>query len=322
MTKIDGVINIYKPQEYTSRDCVNIVRKATGIKKIGHTGTLDPMATGVLPICIGNATKGIQYFDLDLKEYICTVRLGQISDTLDIWGKVENTNVSESVLEKALEEKNIADILKQFKGGIEQVPPKYSALKVDGRRLYDYARAGETVEIKSRKIYIEDIQLLKINLDDYSFDFKVICGKGTYIRSICRDIGEKLSTGALMVALERVKTGAFKIEESISIETIKKWIREDVGLQNIENRIEKLDLHLNKLGKLKIKKEKEKYFLNGGKISVKDMEILKKSDFIQEQEGKNSGEHQIYSIYNVENDFLGTGYFDKKIGAYRPHKIF
>lgn len=211
---MQGIVNVFKPQNFTSHDCVAILRGVTGIKKIGHTGTLDPMATGVLPCCIGKATRIIEYLDNDLKEYECTMRMGMTSDTMDIWG---NITYAEHVV--IPDDDRIIRTLKSFEGNIEQIPPKYSAVRVNGRRLYEYARAGKDVEIRPRKVMIQSIDIQSIVNDEIRFKMK--CGKGTYVRSVCHDAGELLGTGAVMTQLCRTANGSFKAEDAVDIREIK-----------------------------------------------------------------------------------------------------
>ena len=172
----DGVLVINKPQNWTSHDCVAVCRKALGIKRIGHGGTLDPMAEGVLPIFIGRATRIMQYMDMDYKSYECRVKLGISTETQDIWGEVISIRDTEKISK--------IDILRaaeSFKGYIEQKPPKYSALKVKGKKLYEYARSGIEVEIKPRKVYIKEMVTENIDMEKMELSFKVTCSKGTYI---------------------------------------------------------------------------------------------------------------------------------------------
>ena len=198
----------------TSFDVIAILRKITHIKQIGHSGTLDPFATGVLPICIGKSTRLIEYLDDD-KEYIATVKFGADTDTYDLEGqilKTYETKISKSQLEMVLDD---------FKGEIEQYPPKYSAIKVNGKKLYEYARKGQEVEIKPRKVYISKIELLEFDEQNQIAKIIVGCSKGTYIRSIAYDIGQKLNCGRYLIALERTKAGKFTIENAIKLDDIK-----------------------------------------------------------------------------------------------------
>ena len=209
-----GFLNIYKPKNYTSFDVVAVLRKITHIKQIGHTGTLDPFAVGVLPICIGKSTKLIEYLPDD-KEYIATIQLGKETNTYDLEGEITNT------YPKIINEQELKNILEEFKGETEQTPPIYSALKVNGKKLYEYAREGKEIEIKPRKIFISKIDLLKFDQTEQIAQIIVGCSKGTYIRSIAYDIGKKLNCGGYLIALERTKAGMFNIDNAIKLEDIK-----------------------------------------------------------------------------------------------------
>lgn len=204
-----GFINIDKPKGITSHDVVAILRRITKIKQIGHTGTLDPFATGVLPICIGKATRLIEYLDDD-KEYIATVQFGENTDTYDIDGQITET------FDKKITENELMEILPEFRGEINQKPPIYSAIKVNGKKLYDYARNGETVEIKTRSVTITKLELLEFNEEKQTAKLVIACSKGTYIRSLAFDIGQKLQCGAYLSALQRTKAGKFLIENAVS----------------------------------------------------------------------------------------------------------
>ena len=209
-----GFLNIYKPEGMTSFDVVAILRKITHIKQIGHTGTLDPFATGVLPICIGKSTKLIDYLPDD-KEYIATVQFGADTDTYDKEGQITKT------YNKRVNIDEITKILKDFEGAIEQLPPIYSAIKVNGKKLYEYARKGENVEIKPRKVFIHKIELIDFDTKNQTAKIIVGCSKGTYIRSIAYDIGQKLNCGGHLIALERTKAGMFHAEKGIKLTDIK-----------------------------------------------------------------------------------------------------
>lgn len=225
----DGIININKPQNMTSHDVVAIMRRTLGIKKIGHTGTLDPMATGVLPICVGKATRIIEYLDLDMKTYRCKLLLGTLTDTQDIWGEVLETRPLETKSGEAITASMIETAFQGFDGVIDQKPPMYSALKVNGKRLYEYARAGETVDVKTRQIFIKDLNIEEICLENKAVTFTVTCSKGTYIRTICQDIGEALGCGACMESLTRLASGAFTIEKAFTIEEVQKLVASAAG---------------------------------------------------------------------------------------------
>lgn len=206
-----GFLNVYKPKGMTSHDVVARLRRITKIKQIGHTGTLDPFATGVLPIAIGKATKLIEYLGDD-KEYLASVQFGKTTDTYDLDGEVTQ------VFDKKITEQEVKDALKAFEGEISQMPPIYSAIKVNGKKLYDYARAGEQVEIKPRQVTIYKIELKEFNYENQIAKISVSCSKGTYIRSIAYDLGQKLDCGGYLCALERTKAGNFACENSIQLD--------------------------------------------------------------------------------------------------------
>lgn len=209
-----GFINIFKPEGMTSFDVIAKLRKVTHIKQIGHTGTLDPFAVGVLPISIGKATKLIEYLPDD-KAYIATVQFGADTDTYDKDGKIIKT------YDKKITENDVKNILNDFRGEISQLPPIYSAIKINGKKLYEYAREGKQAEIKPRKVFISNIELMSFDKDKQSAQIKVECSKGTYIRSIAYDIGQKLNCGGYLTALERTKAGAFNLETSVKLDEIK-----------------------------------------------------------------------------------------------------
>lgn len=208
-----GFLNVYKPKGLTSHDVVAKLRRVTKVKQIGHTGTLDPFATGVLPVCIGKATRLIEYLEDD-KEYLATVQFGSETDTYDLDGKVVNTygkKISKEELEQAMT---------SFYGEIEQFPPKYSAIKINGKKLYEYARNGEDVEIKPRKVFISKLDLLDFDVEKQSAKLLIACSKGTYIRSIAYDLGKMLGCGGYLTALERTKAGKFVVETAVSLDDL------------------------------------------------------------------------------------------------------
>ena len=218
-----GFLNIYKPQGKTSHDIVAILRRITKIKQIGHTGTLDPFAEGVLPICIGKATRLIEYL-ADDKAYIGTVQFGKSTTTYDIEGDVVKTS-SQKITRVELE-----NILSRFRGKIEQYPPIYSAIKVKGKKLYEYARKGEEVKIEPRKVVITKLELINFDEDSQVAELLIECSKGTYIRSIANDIGEALNCYGHLIKLLRIKAGNFEIENSIKLEDLE-------SISDVENKL-------------------------------------------------------------------------------------
>lgn len=208
----DGIIIINKPKDYTSRDVVNIVSKFFNTKKVGHTGTLDPLATGVLVVCIGKATKLVDYLTSTYKEYIAEFILGIDTDTLDITGNI----LKEERVSKSKEE--IINVLNNMKGEYEQEVPKYSAVKINGKKLYEYAREGIDIELPKRMVDIKSIELL--NIEDNKITIKTTVSKGTYIRSLIKDICTNLNTFGTMTNLERTKQGNYSIEDSYKIDEL------------------------------------------------------------------------------------------------------
>lgn len=244
---MDGIIIINKPKNCTSHD---IVRKAKKIlnEKVGHTGTLDPNATGVLPLLIGKGTQISKYIINHDKTYEAVLQLGEKTDTADVEGEVIETKTVDS---KYLEANFVEQTLKELEGKQEQVPPMYSAIKVNGKKLYEYARKGEKVEIEPRKIEVYSLELISINEVDKQIEFRVSCSKGTYIRTLCENIAEKLGTVGYMKELKRTQVGEFKIEDAITIEelmkkqtciTIEEYFRQN---KNINLNEKKLQLFLN-----------------------------------------------------------------------------
>lgn len=287
---MNGILNILKPKNMTSHDVVNILRKKTGIKKIGHTGTLDPMATGVLPICIGKATRVSEYLlNLD-KEYIADLTLGSRTDTLDSEGQVIET--SNTIVEK----EKILEVFKNYVGTIKQTPPMYSALKFKGKKLYELAREGKTIERPKREIKIYSIDILNI-VDNKEISFRVKCSRGTYIRSLCDDIGFDLETFGHMSYLMRTQAGSFDIENSYSLDYINK-----LSLDEINNILIPMDHSLDHLDSLKVSDEDYDRLINGVKIKI-DYAIDFKED-------------KLYKIY-CKGIFIGIGKIIKKdLGLY------
>jgi len=273
---MNGILNIYKPTGMTSFDVVRKIRKISNVKKVGHAGTLDPEASGVLPVCIGKATKAIDYIMEDFKIYEAELKLGVITDTYDREGKI----LQESEVKADVEE--ITQVINSFVGEIKQVPPMYSALKVNGKKLYELARAGIEIEREARPIVIYDIDIIDIKIPYVKF--RVKCSKGTYIRSLCYDIGEQLKCGGMMWNLQRTATGQFHIEDAINIE--------DLNEENISKHIMAIEKAFQKNAKITIEDRFIKFLLNG--VVVKDKTLTCKFEI-----------DNTYSIYNNENDFIG-----------------
>lgn len=276
---MDGIIIINKEKNYTSNDVVSIVKKITK-SKVGHTGTLDPNATGVLPLLIGNATKISKYLINHDKEYEVVLQLGIRTETADVEGKViEEKEVTAEMLNKD----NIEEKLQQFIGKQEQIPPIYSAIKVNGKKLYEYARRGQEVELKSRQIEIYSIQLVGINEKEKQISFKVKCSKGTYIRSLCEDISKKLGTVGYMKELNRLQVGEFYIKDAVTISEMK----EKIEAGNLENIITIEEIFKNN-PQIQLEQEQIEPYINGVKINTE----------------KTNG---VYRIYKPDGTFIGLG---------------
>jgi tRNA pseudouridine55 synthase len=274
---MDGIIVINKEKEYTSHDVVAKLKKKLNISKVGHTGTLDPNATGVLPILIGKGTKFSKYLINHDKIYEVELELGKKTDTADIEGKViEEENVDEKYIKE-----NLLQVLESFVGKQEQIPPMYSAIKKDGKKLYEYARAGEKVDIEPRKIEIYKIDLNKY--DKNIISFVVSCSKGTYIRSLCEDIAEKLNTVGYMKNLKRLQVGKFNIKDAVYID--------DIDLKNVNDHLITPEEILRGIPCINLGEKKLKLFLNGVQLTANNIDGL-------------------YKIY-VANKFIGTGTIKK-----------
>ena len=276
---MDGIILINKEKQYTSHDIVAILRKKLDISKVGHTGTLDPNATGILPILIGKGTKFSKYLINHDKIYEVELEFGKKTDTADVEGKIlEERHVDLDYISK-----NIKKVLNMFIGEQEQIPPMYSAIKINGKKLYEYARSGQKIEIKPRKIEIYNIELIKQNKN--IIRFIVSCSKGTYIRSLCEDIAEKLNTVGYMKNLKRLQVGNFNVKDSIKIS--------DINIKNINENIITLENLLKDEPSIEFSKRKLELFLNGVQITLLNDDGL-------------------YKIYS-EGKFIGTGIVKNKL---------
>ena len=257
----DGVININKPAGWTSQDVCSKLRHRLRIKRIGHTGTLDPMATGVLPVCIGKATRIIEYYDRDFKTYHACMKLGTVSDTLDIWGTIlreHPVRISDESGEYTVSESSIRSAFADYTGVISQIPPKYSALKINGKRAYDLARQGADFELKKREITILSNEITDIDMETGVIGFDVTCSKGTYIRTICDDIGRTLGCGAVMTELTRTGSGMFDINSAAVLDDLLEMTDEEIG-----ERIIPMEDTLSMLGNVQLDDNRFTAFING-----------------------------------------------------------
>lgn len=290
----NGILNINKPEGWTSQDVVAKLRGRLHIRRVGHTGTLDPMATGVLPVCFGKATRIIEYYDDDFKTYEAEMKLGMVTDTLDITGTVLETKPVD------VSEEDVIQAIDSFRGWITQIPPRYSALKVNGKPLYKYAREGVEVEIKSRKIYVEDIQPVEVNLRENRILFRVTCSKGTYIRTICDDIGKKMGCGGTMTSLQRTQSGCFRVEDARTLPEILEMTDEE-----LERCVIPMDETLVHLGRIELKSmESVPFYYNGREIDTRYVNVLA-SPAVPEAMQKESRLGDKYRVYDQEGKFLG-----------------
>lgn len=284
---MNGVIIVDKPKEYTSHDVVAKVKKILQVQKIGHTGTLDPNATGVLPLLINDATKISKYLVEHDKTYEVILQLGIKTDTLDGEGKI----LEEQIIDWSNHsEGEIEEVLKSFLGTQKQVPPMYSSIKVKGKKLYEYARKGEKVEVPAREITIYNINLNKINVLEKQIDFTVSCSKGTYIRSLCEEIAKQLHTIGYMKELRRTKVGTFSIDKSVPLQELEQHREDNLWIQN---RILTVEQVLSGYPVIKLNTKSIKNCLNGEKIAV----------------NKSNG---IYHIKDEMGKYIGTGIVENK----------
>ena len=279
---MNGIIIINKPKGCTSHD---IVYKAKRIfnEKVGHTGTLDPNATGVLPLLIGKGTEISKYLINHDKTYEAILQLGEKKDTADSEGKtIEEQNVTSEMLSEV----NVKKVLQSFEGHQEQIPPMYSAIKVNGKKLYEYARKGQTVELKPRKIEIYKMELLNIDIQNKTIEFRVDCSKGTYIRTLCENIAERIGTVGYMKELKRTRVGEFKIEDAITIQELE-------DSKNKSERFITLEKFFENSKNILLDDRKIKLFLNGVKLTC-------------------NYENGIYKIYHNDK-LIGTGIVENNL---------
>lgn len=294
----DGIINVYKEKGFTSHDVVAKMRGILGQRKIGHTGTLDPEAEGVLPVCAGKGTKLCDMLIDHDKTYRAVLLLGTETDTEDTTGAVLETKDT-----SGLTENEVRDAVCSFIGDYDQIPPMYSALKVDGKKLYELAREGKTVERKARPVKIFDIRIEKIELPEITMT--VSCSKGTYIRTLCHDIGMKLSVGGCMKELLRTKVGRFEIADSLTLTDLQK-LKEEDRLAEAVLPVEEVFKEL-----LEIRsdtEEMDKLLKNGNPFHSRAVKDVKNGDE--------------FRVYHSDGTFIGVFKYDEEKHMYYPEKIF
>lgn len=299
---LDGIIILDKPEDFTSFDMVAKMRKLLGTRKVGHAGTLDPMATGVLPIFVGRATKCCDILPDQNKRYTATFQLGYTTDTLDATGRVltrTEVTATKGDVQRALE---------QFRGEIMQLPPMYSAIQINGKRLYDLARQGIEIERERRPVTITALELLDSDEKNNTYVIDVACSKGTYIRTLCADIGEALGCGATMTALRRTQAAGFSLEDAITLPQAEKLSQEGTLTQ----RLLPIEAVFASLPALRLEGKQQTMYQNGVKLDLARLEGMKEL-------GGYTGDLRVVGEDNI---FLGVSYPDWEEGLLRMRKLF
>ena len=294
---MNGILCIDKPQDFTSFDVVAKLRGILGMKRLGHAGTLDPMATGVLPVFVGTATKACDIMPDNSKSYSAGFRFGQTTDTQDITGNILTTS------EKSVSENDINKIIPEFMGRIMQIPPMYSAVQVNGQRLYDLARQGIEVERQPREIEVENINLVSYDEKTRTGNISISCGKGTYIRTIIHDIGGKLGCGGIMTSLVRTSASGFTLDDCYTFEQVQQARDEN----NLESLILPVERVFNSLPKLRLNEHQTKLYRNGVKLDLSRIHNIKT-------------DCNLYSVYGFDGDFIGTALAEHENGILRVGK--
>ncbi len=300
---VNGIINVNKGAGFTSFDVVARLRRIFGQKKIGHTGTLDPQATGVLPVCLGNATRVCGLLTDETKTYEALMRLGKVTDTQDIWGSV----LSEKKVDAGADE--IRDALLSFVGDYEQIPPMYSAKKKDGKKLYELAREGISVERKACSVRIFSIDDIRMT-DDTGVRFSVTCSKGTYIRTLCHDVGARLGCGACMEELKRTRVGCFCLEDALTLEAIEELAGENPEQSAVMEHVRAVDVLFEDYPRVMVSEGDEKALLNGNPLPSGVLEAADVSDGKQVR------------VYDPKGIFKAVYRYDKTADLLKPHKMF
>ena len=296
---INGILNVYKEAGYTSHDVVAKLRGICRQKKIGHTGTLDPDAVGVLPVCLGNATRLCDMLTDKSKEYEAVLLLGKVTDTQDISGKVLEEHPVPAEEEKAVE------AVLSFQGKYEQIPPMYSALKVNGKKLYELARAGKEVERAGRPVEIRQIEILSAALPEITF--RVECSKGTYIRTLCHDIGARLGCGGTMKSLKRTRVGLFTIENALRLDELEKLAHED----RLEEQVIPVEAMFAELPSVTIQDPFRRLLENGNAFYPEQI-----------REEREAVDGVRVKVYDMEGRFYGIFAYSEENVRYQPVQMF
>lgn len=302
----NGLINIYKEPGFTSFDVVAVLRGILKQKKIGHTGTLDPQASGVLLVCLGAGTKLCDMLEDRTKEYRCKMLLGVQTDTEDTTGKVTKE------LPVEVSKGQVTDAVMSFLGDIDQIPPMYSALKKNGKKLYELAREGIEIEREARRITIHSLNIEEIDFPYVTFT--VSCSKGTYIRSLCRDIGDKLGCGACMKNLVRIRVSDFTIDKALKLSEVEEYMKSG----NIEDKILPLESVFAACDTLTVLPEGKKYIDNGNKLKPEFVKVTQ----CEKTPGDSMVSNECYRVYNTEGKFVAVYTYNAENEEYVPYKMF
>lgn len=296
---MNGIINVYKEQGFTSHDVVAKLRGILHMKKIGHTGTLDPDATGVLPVCVGKATKVCDLLTDKDKTYVAVVKLGVVTDTLDMTGEIRKKRAVK------VTEEQILSVLAGFTGEISQIPPMYSAIKMNGKKLYELARKGQVVERKPRLVTIHELLLEDTNLGSDEFTIRITCSKGTYIRSLCQDIGERLGCGAAMKSLVRTRVGQFSIGESMKLSEIEEFCR----VHKPEELLLPVDSVFAQYAKCRVREKAMRFLCNGNLVAPYYCDYK-------------AADGEKVRMYGSNGEFYAIYRYDEKASMYHIVKMF
>lgn len=298
---MNGVLVVNKPKEFTSFDVVALVRKLSGQRKIGHTGTLDPNATGVLPLLLGNATKAQDIIINHDKEYEAEFRLGFTSDTLDVWGNVRECS------DKKISREDIEKIIPDFTGKIQQIPPMFSAVQKDGKRLYDLARQGIEVERQPREVTVYSLALTDFDERTQTGALKIKCSKGTYVRTLIDDIGRVLECGGIMTALNRTNACGYSLDEALTLEQIKSL----ADNHRLEEKLLSTESLFGEYKSITVTQAQARRFLNGGALDISRTALA-----------KGCNDKEIFRVNDREKGFLGLGQTDLNTNQLKIYKNF
>ncbi len=320
-TKVNGIINIYKEKGFTSHDVVAKMRGILKMKKIGHTGTLDPEAEGVLPVCLGKGTKLVELITDKDKTYEAVLKLGIVTDTQDLTGEVLKVSEVKADLPE------ITAVMLSFIGEYDQLPPMYSAIKVNGKKLYELARQGKEIERDTRRVVIHDIRILDYSESEHEVKVSVDCGKGTYIRTLLHDIGEALGCGGTMKSLIRTRVGSFLLKEALKLSEVEELVRSD----RISEHILPVEELFRDYRKIIVEKEFDKFIHNGNVLSI---DKLRNSDVgelnfkLRTESDRDLTASELTKpdirirVYDSDQEFIGIYQYDPEENIFRPIKMF